>query len=632
MIRPGPCLALVLNDFKFFLEYTGERYESNRLCSVHSSCFLLNFAVPFPTRGPPMRLSECLFQTYREPPGEAELVSHQLLLRAGLVRQVASGIFAYLPLGQRVKHRIERIVREEMDAIGGQEVTLPVVQPAELWRESGRWDRIGSEMARLKDRNGRDLCLAMTHEELVTSLVRDVIRSYRQLPCLLYQVQTKFRDEPRPRGGLIRVREFTMKDGYSFHVDAEDLDRWYEKVYQAYTNIFQRCGLDAVAVRSDPGMMGGSDAHEFIELSPSGEDTILSCVSCGYRANRQVALFGKGDPAPEEPLPAEEIHTPGTVTIDDLARFLDVPETKTAKALFMVATVTDGKEAAVDRFVFAVLRGDMELSETKLANAVGALQLRPATPEEIRAAGAEPGYGSPLGIDRSRTLLVVDDLIPSSFNLVAGANRIDYHVANVNYGRDYEADLVTDIAAAGDGSPCSACDGGLRADQGIEVGNIFKLGDKYSKAMDAGYLDRENVSRPIVMGCYGIGIDRLMASIVERHHDANGICWPASVAPFQVMLIDLSGGDPHISETAAAVYDDLVAAGLEVLYDDRDDRAGVKFNDADLMGIPVRLTVGGRGVKKGVVELKVRRTGQMKDLPLGGGLAEEVTEILASCT
>ena len=579
-----------------------------------------------------MRLSEYLFQTHREPQGEAELISHQLLLRAGLVRQVASGIFAYLPLGQRVKRRIEGIVREEMDAIGGQEVTLPVVQPAELWRESGRWQQIGSEMARLKDRNDRDLCLAMTHEELVTSLIRDVIRSYRQLPCLVYQVQTKFRDEPRPRGGLIRVREFTMKDGYSFHVDADDLDAWYDKVYEAYASIFRRCGLDAVAVRSDPGMMGGSDAHEFIELSPSGEDTILSCEACGYRANRQVARFGKDDLPPEAQLPREEIHTPGTATIDDLARFLDIPKTKTAKALFMVATMADEQGAAVERFVFAVLRGDMELSDTKLANAVGAFQLRPATPEEIRAAGAEPGFGSPLGIDRSRTLLVVDDLIPSCFNLVAGANRIDYHVANVNYGRDYEADLVADVAAAGDGSPCPSCGAVLRADQGIEVGNIFKLGDKYSKAMDADYLDRENVSRPIVMGCYGIGIDRLMASIVERHHDENGICWPASVAPFDVILVDLSGGDPQVTEVAASVYDDLVAAGLEVLYDDRDDRAGVKFNDADLMGIPVRLTVGARGVKKGVVELKVRRSGRMEDVPLGGGLAEAVKKALATCS
>ena len=575
-----------------------------------------------------MRLSKFFYQTLREAQGEAETPSHQLLLRAGLVRQVASGIFAYLPLGLRVKRRIEEIVREEMDAIGGQEVALPVVQPADLWRESGRWQQIGSDMARLKDRNGRDLCLAMTHEEVVTSLIRDVIRSYRQMPCLMYQIQTKFRDEPRPRAGLIRMREFTMKDGYSFHVDAGSLDDWYEKVFQAYTNIFRRCGLDAVAVRSDPGMMGGSDAHEFIEPAPSGEDTILSCDACGYRANRQVARFGKDRPTAEERLPLEDIHTPGTATIDDLARYLDIPATKTAKAVFMVATVPDdrdgGEGGAADRFVFAVLRGDMELSDTKLANAVGALQLRPATPEEIRAVGAEPGFGSPLGIDRSRSLLVVDDLIPACFNLIAGANRIDYHVRNVNYGRDYEADIVADISAAGDGDACPACGAGLRADQGIEVGNIFKLGDKYSKAMNAGYLDRANVSRPVVMGCYGIGIDRLMASIVERHHDDNGICWPAAAAPFQVVVIDLSGGDSRLSDAAESVYETLVSAGLEVLFDDRDDRAGVKFNDADLMGIPVRLTAGRRGVEKGVVELKIRRSGEMKDVPLGEGLVQAV--------
>ena len=575
-----------------------------------------------------MRLSRFLFQTHREPKGEAELVSHQLLLRAGIVRQVASGIFAYLPLGQRVKSRIEGIVREEMDAIGGQEVTMPVVQPADLWRESGRWQLIGSDMARLKDRNDRDLCLAMTHEEVVTSLIRDVVRSYRQLPCLLYQVQTKFRDEPRPRGGLIRVREFTMKDGYSFHVDSEDLDVWYEKVFQAYGNIFRRCGLEAVAVSSDPGMMGGSDAHEFIELTPSGEDTILSCGSCGYRANRQVARFEKEPPASEEPLPVEEIHTPDTATIDDLARFLDIPKTKTAKALFLVATVAGEQGMTEERFVFAVLRGDMELGETKLANAVGALQLRPAMPEEIRAVGAEPGFGSPLGIDRSRVMLVADDLIPACYNLVAGANRIDYHIANVNHGRDYEADLVADIAAAGGGGACPSCGGVLRADQGIEVGNIFKLGDKYSTTMDAHYLDRQNISWPIVMGCYGIGIDRLLASIVERYHDDNGICWPVSVAPFQVIIVDLSGGDPHVTDVAESVYDTLTSAGLEVLYDDRDDRAGVKFNDADLMGVPVRLTVGKRGVGKGVAELKVRRTGLMKEVPLGNGLAEAVKVIL----
>ena len=577
-----------------------------------------------------MRLSQYLFQTLREPQGEAELTSHQLLLRAGLVRQAATGIFAYLPLGQRVKSRIEEIVRQEMDAIGGQEVTMPVVQPADLWRESGRWQQIGSEMARLKDRNNRDLCLAMTHEELVTSLIRDIVRSYRQLPFLLYQIQTKFRDEPRPRGGLIRVREFTMKDGYSFHADFNSLDAWYDKVYQAYSRIFQRCGLQAVAVRSDPGMMGGPDAHEFIELSPFGEDTILSCRACEYRSNRQIARFGKDRPVSEPLLPIEEVHTPGATTIDDLASYLDLPAEKTAKALFMVATLADAQGMPEDRFVFVVLRGDMELSDTKLANAIRSLQLRPATPEEIRITGAEPGFGSPVGVDRSRVLLVVDDLIPRSYNLVAGANRVDFHLVNVNYGRDYEADLVADVAAAEDGHACPCCGGVLRADQGIEVGNIFKLGDKYSTSMNASYLDTQNVSHPIVMGCYGIGVDRLLAAIVERHHDDNGICWPVSVAPFQVALVDLSGGDTGVREVAESVYDSLVSAGLEVLFDDRDVRAGVKFNDADLMGIPVRLTVGARGIAKGALELKVRRNGEMREVPLGDHLAAGVEEVLAS--
>ncbi len=577
-----------------------------------------------------MRLSQYLFHTLREPQGEAELTSHQLLLRAGLVRQVAAGIFAYLPLGQRVKARIEGIIRQEMDAIGGQEVAMPVVQPADLWRESGRWHGIGSEMVRLKDRNNRDLCLAMTHEELVTSLIRDIVRSYRQLPFLLYQIQTKFRDEPRSRGGLIRMREFTMMDGYSFHGDLDDLDTWYDKIYQAYSRIFQRCGLEAVAVRSDPGMMGNSGAHEFIELSPSGEDTILSCRTCDFRANRQITRFGKDRPEVEPLLPIEEVHTPGATTIDDLAGYLDLPTEKTAKAVFMVATVEDGPSMPEDRYVFVVLRGDMELSDTKLANAIGALQLRPATPEEIRATGAEPGFGSPLGVDRSRVLLVVDDLIPASYNLVAGANRVDYHLVNINYGRDYEADLVADVAAAEDGHACPSCGGVLRAEQGIEIGNIFKLGHKYSTSMDASYLDAQNISHSIVMGCYGIGVDRLLASIVERHHDDIGICWPVSVAPFQVMLVDLSGGDTGVRDVAESVYDSLVSAGLEVLFDDRDGRAGVKFNDVDLMGIPVRLTLGARGVAKGALELKIRRNGKISEVQLGDHLAAGVEEVLAS--
>ncbi len=575
-----------------------------------------------------MRLTRFFFQTLREEQSEAELISHQLVLRAGLARQVAAGIFSYLPIGQRVKHRVERIIREEMEAIDGQEVSLPVVQPAELWQQSGRWQQIGGDMARLKDRHNRDLCLGMTHEEVVTSLAAGLIQSYRQLPFMVYQIQTKFRDEPRPRGGLIRVREFTMKDGYSFHTDFEDLDVYYPQVYQAYFNIFRRCGIDVVAVSSDTGMMGGTMAHEFMALSPDGEDTILMCDACHYKANRQVATFQKLRPAPETVLPLEEIHTPGTTTIGELAAFLNISTEKTAKAVFLVATIADESGPLEDQFVFAVVRGDMDLNETKISNAVNALALRPATPEEILDIGAEPGFGSPLGIDRSRVLLVVDDQIPISPNLVAGANKVDYHLTHVNYGRDYEADIVVDITVALDGHACPSCGERLRSERGIEVGNIFKLGTRYSAKMDATYLDEQNTSHPLVMGCYGIGVDRLIATIIELNHDENGICWPLSVAPFQIMLVSLAGGNPEVIQVADTLYDTLTEAGLDVLYDDRSDRAGVKFNDGDLMGMPVRLTIGSRGVKNGFVELKVRRTGYSADIPLGEDFLDAVLHVM----
>jgi len=575
-----------------------------------------------------MRVSKFVFQTLREEQSEAELISHQLLLRAGIVRQVAAGIFSYLPIGQRTKHRIERIIREEMEAIGGQEVSLPVVQPAELWQQSGRWQQIGGDMARLKDRHNRDLCLGMTHEEVVTSLAAGLINSYRQLPFMVYQLQTKFRDEPRPRGGLIRVREFTMKDGYSFHTNFEDLDVYYPRAYQAYFNIFRRCGIDVVAVRSDSGMMGGTMAHEFMALSPDGEDTILMCHACGYKANRQIATFQKSNPNPETALPIEEIHTPGTTTIDELSAFLNISTEKTAKAVFLVATIANEHGHPEDRFVFAVVRGDMALNETKISNAIKALALRSATTDEIHAIGAEPGFGSPIGIDRARVLLVVDDLIPDSPNLVAGANKVDYHLGHVNYGRDYEADIIADITAAADGHPCPACGGKMRSERGIEVGNIFKLGTKYSEVMDATYLDEQNTSHPMIMGCYGIGVDRLLATVIELHHDENGICWPLSVAPFQIMLVSLAGGNPEVMRAADTIYETLTEAGLDVLYDDRDDRAGVKFNDADLVGIPVRVTVGVRGIKQGIVELKDRRTGHMEDIPLGEGLIDDILQVL----
>jgi prolyl-tRNA synthetase len=559
-----------------------------------------------------MRMSRLFFRTLRETPAEAEIASHQLLLRAGMVRQVTAGVFEYLPLGQRVKRKVEEILREEMDAIGGQEVILPIAQPAELWQHSGRWDQIGSDMARWQDRNGRAMCLGMTHEEVVADLAAQIVGSYRQLPFMLYQIQTKFRDEPRPRAGLIRAREFTTKDGYSFHADAAGLDAFYQQVYQAYFNIFRRCGLDVIAVQSDSGMMGGAMAHEFMALTPVGEDTLLLCSACDYRANRQAATFRKPEPPVEPPLPRAEVHTPGIDTIESLAHFLDIPASQTAKAIFLVAEVEAGEQ-----FVFAVLRGDMMLNEAKLNNALKARRLRPATREEIQAVGAEPGYGSPIGVDRSRMVLVVDDLIPRSPNLVAGANRPDMHYRNVNYGRDYTADLVADLTAAADGNPCPDCGAPLRAVTGVEVGNTFKLGTKYSQALGATFLDEKGESRPMVMGSYGIGVGRLIACLVEAHHDSYGIQWPASIAPYPIALVSLPlAKSPEVVATADAVYRQLVEADLEPLYDDRDERAGVKFNDADLIGLPLRLTVGERGLKKGVVELKVRRTGESGEIPL----------------
>lgn len=561
-------------------------------------------------------MSKLFFQTLREVPADADVRSHQLMLRAGLIRQVAAGIFDYMPLGMRVKHKIENIMREEMDAIDGQEIVMPVVQPAELWKRSGRWSDIGDELARLTDRGGRELVLGMTHEEVIAELAAGVVNSYRQLPFMLYQIQTKFRDEPRPRGGLIRVREFTMKDGYSFHTNYDSLDEYYPHVYQAYFNIFGRAGLDVIAVESDTGMMGGTMAHEFMALTPVGEDTLLLCEECGYKANREVATFVKEEPEAEEAQPLEEIATPEVDTIAALAAFLNVPQSRTAKAIFLIATIEEDR-AEKEQFVFVVVRGDMDLNETKLTNALKARALRPARPEEIRAIGAEPGYGSPVGIEREQVLLVVDDLIPRSPNLVAGANREGWHYRNVNSGRDYQPDLVLDVVAAADGHACPVCGGALRSVRGVEVGNIFKLGTKYSDAMEATFLDENGKSSAMVMGCYGIGTGRLMASVIEKSNDENGIIWPITIAPYQVYLVSLSTKNtPEVSEAAERVYEQLGQAGIEVLYDDRDERAGVKFNDADLLGIPIRLTIGRRGVQNGIAEVKLRQDDESGELPL----------------
>ncbi|HET7270564.1 MAG TPA: proline--tRNA ligase, partial [Rubrobacter sp.] len=508
---------------------------------------------------------------------------------------------------------IEKILREEMDAVGGQELSMPVVQPADVWRRSGRYFTTGQELVRLSDRRRREMVLAMTHEEIVASLAASEVDSYQRLPRLVYQIQTKFRDDPRPRAGLIRAREFTMKDAYSLDRDEAGLDHKYRTLHEAYFRIFDRCGLPSIAVGADVGIMGGSLAHEFMYLTPIGEDTILICDHCGYTANRQVATFRKPSPEAEEQRQIEKVATPGADTIESLARSLDVPESRTAKAIFVVAAV-DGSE----QLVFAVVRGDMDLNETKLANAVGAIELRPALPEEIRSTGAEPGYGSPLGVQGA--IVIVDDVIPASPNLVAGANEEGFHFMNVNYGRDFEADTVADITSAGEGSPCPECGNSMHAERGVEVANIFKLGTRYSEALGAGFLDSDGERKPIAMGSYGIGVGRLLACIAEEHHDEDGLVWPISVAPYQVHIV-------AVGEEAGGLYDELVSAGVEVLYDDRRESLGAKFKDADLIGIPIRLTLTPRSLEKGGIEVKARGEAEGYIVPVEGAVTAVRREI-----
>lgn len=552
-----------------------------------------------------MRRSTMFGETLRENPSDTEVAGQQLLIRGGYVQPLAAGIFSLLPLGYRVAAKIERILREEMDAAGAQEVLTPVVHPAELWRETGRWYDIGPEMVRFKDRGDRDMVLAMTHEEVIADLLRKQIRSYRQLPVVLYQIQTKFRDEPRARAGLIRVREFIMKDAYSCHTSFDDLDRYYPTMYQAYFNVFRRAGIDVISVEADPGMMGGTAAHEFMFLTDIGEDLIALCDNCGYSANRQIATFRKDSAEREEAVALEEVHTPGAHTIAELADSLHIPASRTAKAAFF----TDG-----DRLVFAVVRGDMEVNETKLSNAVGAGEgkLRPARADELERFGIVAGYASPIGV--TNATVVVDDLVAASSNLVAGANRVDYHLRNTNVPRDYQPTTVTDIVAVEEGAPCSACGSPLRLVRGVEVGNIFKLGTKYSAALGATYLDAEGNANDIVMGSYGIGVGRLIGCVAQEYRDERGLMWPVTIAPYEVYLVGLDLGDDTVSGIAEVLYEELRTAGIEVLYDDRDDRAGVKFNDADLLGMPLRLTVSRRTTQAGSVELKLRSGGDARQV------------------
>jgi prolyl-tRNA synthetase len=557
-----------------------------------------------------MRLSHLFFVTLRDDPSDADMPSHRLLVRAGYVRRLGAGIYSLLPLGFRVNKKVEQVIREELDAIGGQEMEMPVVHPADLWRETGRYDAVGPEMARFKDRGGRDMVLAMTHEEVVADLLRDIVHSYRQLPLIIYHFQTKFRDEPRSRGGLIRVREFVMKDSYSCDRDEAGLDEAYWAHHRAYTTIFERLGLDAIAVSSDVGMMGGSLAHEFMVLNPAGEDVLAICESCGYAANRQVAPTTTAPPEPEDLLPAEEVETPDATTIDSLAAFLDVPTNRTAKATFFVTG--DG------RFVVAIVRGDFEVNETKLVNAIKAAGgLRPAQVDEIEERGMQAGYGSPIGA--RDTTVVVDELAARSPNLVAGANKPGFHLKNVNVPRDYTPDVIADIANVREGDPCPTCGGEVTLRNGIEVGNIFKLGTKYTEALGAEYLDEDGERHPIVMGSYGIGLGRSVACIVEAHHDDKGIAWPEAIAPYRAHLVTLGASrNENVTEVAEDLYATACDAGpnREILYDDRDESPGVKLTDAELLGMPWILTVSPRSLGAGGVEVTNRATGERTVRPV----------------
>ena len=555
-----------------------------------------------------MRLSELFFATLRDDPGEAEMPSHRLLLRAGYLRQLGSGIYSLLPLGKKVSDRVEQVIREEIDAIGGQEMEMPVVHPAEIWKESGRYQKIGPELLRFQDRTERDMVLAMTHEEVVAILLRDIVQSYRQLPMIVYHFQTKFRDEPRSRGGLIRVREFVMKDSYSCDLDYAGLDVSYKKHRVAYERIFERLGLDAIMVRSDVGIMGGTGAHEFMVVNDFGEDTLVICDNCDFSDNQQIAIVGKPDPEPEELLPMEDVETPDATTIEALANYLRIPKSKTAKAAFFVT--------GDDRFIVAIVRGDYDVNETKLVNLLKARKgLRPATVEEIKARGMEAGYGSPIGARDA--IVVVDELVARSPNLVAGANRVGWHVRNVNVPRDYTPDLIAEITNAREGDPCPNCGSPVKLRKGIEVGNIFKLGTEFTDAFGSMYLGEDGERHPIVMGSYGIGLGRNVACIVEAHHDEKGIAWPDEVAPYPAHLVSIGAGrDENVRQTAERLYALAAEAGRDILFDDRDESPGVKFTDAELIGMPWILTVSPRSLAAGGIEVTRRATGERRTAPI----------------
>ena len=569
-----------------------------------------------------MRASQFLSRTLRQDPGEAETVSHRLMLRAGMMMQVAAGVYSYLPLALRSIRKIEQIVREEMNAAGGQEVLMPTLQPLELWRLTGRDEAFGENLFRLFDRRERGMVLAPTHEETVTAIAAAHVESYRDLPLTLYQIQTKFRDEPRPRAGLLRGREFSMKDAYSFDANQESLDATYQRMRVAYRNIFRRCGLPTIEVEADSGAIGGKDSHEFIMPAESGEDVILVCEESSYAANveRATSII---DPAPEgAPLEMAMVDTPGVTTIADLARLLGIPESQTLKAVFYQVDngQADGETALV------TIRGDIEVNEVKLKNHLHANNLRLANADEAAAAGLTPGSTSPVGLTGVRR--IADPSIQQGANFAAGANQPGKHYVNVNYPRDFEVDEITDIATAREGDTSPDSKGKLAAIRGIEVGHVFKLGTFFTDAMGVEYSDENGKLNPVLMGCYGIGVTRVLAAAIEQNHDDKGVIFPAPIAPFQVHLLALNADDEQVKAEATTLYEQLEAAGYETLYDDRVESAGVKFNDADLLGLPVRAVVSPRNLKQGIVELKRRRDPEAVQAPPDQALSL-VGELLA---
>jgi prolyl-tRNA synthetase len=567
-----------------------------------------------------MRYSQAFIPTLKEVPSDAQVVSHVFMVRGGFIRRLAAGIYNFLPLGWRVLHRIESIVREELARAGAQEVLMPAAIPAELWQESGRWKKYGPELLRFKDRKGADFCFGPTHEEVITDMVRREIKSYRQLPVNLYQIQTKFRDEIRPRFGLMRGREFMMKDAYSFHTSSESLDETYRAMEQAYRRIFDACHLDYAAVEADTGNIGGSASHEFMVVAQTGESAVVSCQACGYGANVEKASTKPLDAPPaglEEP--AREVATPGAAAVADVAQFLGVDAARIVKTLIY----------NTEKGLFAVvIRGDREVNEVKLQNALDVEHLELASAERVeQATGAPVGFAGPAGLP-SAVALVADEAVRDMAGFVAGANKKDAHLVGLRWGRDAQPERFVDVLLVTAGDACPRCGGALRLSRGIETGHIFKLGTKYSQAMGCNFTDESGVDQPMVMGCYGLGIGRTVAAAIEQNHDADGIIWPLPLAPFQVLLLSLNPNDEAVRAAADGLYRDLRERGVEVLYDDRDERPGVKFKDADLIGVPVRLTVGGKSLADGKIEVSLRRDRVKHPVPVADALPAVLTRLV----